>query len=406
MVKISIIIPVYNVENYLRDCLESVLRQNFTDMELICVEGDSSDHSLDILKEYAEKDQRIKIISQQRGKGLSDARNIGMRYAKGKYIWFVDSDDMIVENACVELYNMAEQYDTDILYFHRCNLYEVENHLRQDEVDYIDYPGIMSGRELFCKFQRNKDYRSGAWEKLLKKDFLLDNNLSFCEGILAEDILFSFECAMVAQRVMDINKKYYIYRRRYGSLMYEQSARIANSFFVVLSRIYVYWNTHNFSMEENKAIQDHFYHWSREYRFRFSSYKNNTATVGNYPEQILYRLLCEGLEPLIKPTEEQIFELRKARFIILYGAGRAAVDILYFLQKKEINVNVIAVSALKDNPDNICGIKVYCIDDLTMYKDAPVIVGVTAKYADTIVDTLKSKGFKSIINMQDCTEPA
>lgn len=406
MVKISIIIPVYNVEQYLKDCLDSVLNQDFSDMEIICVEGDSMDNSLSILREYAMQDERIHILAQKRGKGLSDARNIGLNHAKGKYVWFVDSDDMIAAGSCTELYEIAENYNTDILCFNMSILNEVTSKMKRYEEKNIDHKGVMSGRELFCQFQAEEVRKVGVGRKFIRRDFLIENDLLFCEGILSEDVLFTFECLMMAQRVMDINKNYYIYRRRDGSLVHERSARATNSVFVVLSRIYVYWHTHQFSMEENKEIRNYFIHYVRELRYRLVSNEDNESTLGNYPEQILYKLLCEGLDSQVMLCEEHVIELKKAKFIILYGAGWTAVDVLDYLQKKEIKVDVIAVSTLKDNPNSICGIKVRCIDELTMYTESPVIVGVLPRCEDEIIETLKCKGFETIITIQHCSKPA
>ena len=113
-VKISIIIPVYNVEKYLHECLDSIINQTFKDLEIICVDDGSTDKSSEILEEYEQKDKRFTVISQP-NKGVSAARNRGMQQAKGKYIMFVDSDDYIASNACELIYNSAEEKRCDIL---------------------------------------------------------------------------------------------------------------------------------------------------------------------------------------------------------------------------------------------------------------------------------------------------
>ena len=94
MPKISVIVPIFNVEKYLKECLESIINQTFKDIEIICINDGSTDNSLDILNQYAEKDNRIKVITQS-NQGLSAARNTGIKYANGEYISFIDSDDYI-----------------------------------------------------------------------------------------------------------------------------------------------------------------------------------------------------------------------------------------------------------------------------------------------------------------------
>ena len=113
---ISVIIPVYNVEEYLRECIDSVLNQTFSDFEVILVNDGSTDSSGEICDEYVEKDERVTVIHQKNG-GLSVARNIGLSEANGKYVYFLDSDDYISENALATLLNIAENDSSDIVFF-------------------------------------------------------------------------------------------------------------------------------------------------------------------------------------------------------------------------------------------------------------------------------------------------
>ena len=108
--EISIIVPVYNVEKYLKRCIDSILNQSFTDFELILVDDGSTDNSGEIIDEYAIKDERIKVIHKENG-GLSSARNVGIEYSKGNYIAFVDSDDYINKNMYKILYKNAIKYN-------------------------------------------------------------------------------------------------------------------------------------------------------------------------------------------------------------------------------------------------------------------------------------------------------
>ena len=112
-VKISVVLPVYNVANYLRKCLDSLVNQTFEDFEVICVNDGSTDSSREILAQYAQKDSRIKIVDKKNG-GLSSARNAGMKVAQGEYYSFIDSDDWIDETMLEKLYNSMVSLDTDI----------------------------------------------------------------------------------------------------------------------------------------------------------------------------------------------------------------------------------------------------------------------------------------------------
>lgn len=115
MPKISVIIPVYNVENYLRECLDSIINQTFKDIEIICVDDCSTDNSLDILNEYAQKDNRIKVFEQKENSGQGAARNFGISIAQGEYITFVDPDDYIESTMYEKMYNQAKTLNSEIV---------------------------------------------------------------------------------------------------------------------------------------------------------------------------------------------------------------------------------------------------------------------------------------------------
>ena len=140
--KISVIIPVYNVEKYLAECLDSCVNQTLRDIEIICVDDCSPDGSITILKKYAKKDSRIKIIRHETNMGLGAARNTGIANALGEYIWFVDSDDFIDMRACQILYDTACKNDADVLTFCAVNVIsdDKENYVLENSAYYTDWP--------------------------------------------------------------------------------------------------------------------------------------------------------------------------------------------------------------------------------------------------------------------------
>lgn len=115
MIKISVIIPVYNVEEYLKECLDSVINQTLKEIEIICIDDCSTDSSYSILEEYAKKDSRIVLIKNKENMGVGYNRNIGIKEAKGEYIGFIDSDDYISEDYYENLYNTAKKYNSDVV---------------------------------------------------------------------------------------------------------------------------------------------------------------------------------------------------------------------------------------------------------------------------------------------------
>ena len=225
MINVSVIIPVYNVEKYLVDCLESVIQQSMREIEIICVNDGSTDSSYDILSEYADKDPRILILNKE-NKGLSAARNTGLRKASGKYILFLDSDDYLSSPDILEsLCKKADKEELDQLYFDAKVVFENEN-VKAANSNYItyyqrkkNYTDILSGKELFCEFQSVWDFKPHVCMQFYRKRFLEDCKLIFCENLLHEDEVFTVECAAFAKRAGYINTLGLTRRIRENSIM-------------------------------------------------------------------------------------------------------------------------------------------------------------------------------------------
>ena len=213
--RFSIIIPVYNVEKYLRDCLDSVLGQSLSDWEAVCVNDGSTDHSLSILEEYASRDSRITIISQPNG-GLSAARNTGMNAAKGDYVIFLDSDDWLEPNALDII--ASSMGDEDLLCYSGRRYYEQENsYNNSDELQERHYS---SGIDYYNdNALRKRDFAFVCVVlRAYKRSYLEMNGLRFKEGILHEDNLFTPVACYYARMVSTINKCLYNYRVRRESI--------------------------------------------------------------------------------------------------------------------------------------------------------------------------------------------
>jgi len=228
-VKISVIIPVFNSENYLADCLESVMNNTFKDIEMICVNDGSTDHSLNILKEFAEKDSRISIINKENG-GASMARNAGLEAAVGEYILFIDSDDYIHERTLEYLYCEVKKNNLDQLYFSAVSFYEdadvKKNFIVFDSLykRSADYSAIISGRKMFVEMVKNGEFRPSPCMQINKKEFLDKYKLRFYDGLIHEDNLFTVQCLAFAERVKYANINLYFRRVHDHSVMTSSSA--------------------------------------------------------------------------------------------------------------------------------------------------------------------------------------
>lgn len=223
--KVSVIIPVYNVENYLAECLDSVIRQGIDDeIEIICINDGSTDRSLDILKKYQAECSGIKIISQD-NQGLSCARNEGLKLAKGEYVYFLDSDDMMADNVLEEMYDNAVAKQLDVMYFDAETLYdskEMEELFPQYRTSYRrrkSYGLYEKGQELLRDLVVSGEYKVSSCLQFMRRGFLMDSGLNYYPGILYEDNLFSFQCLLKAGRVFHVAKPYFVRRVRKKSIM-------------------------------------------------------------------------------------------------------------------------------------------------------------------------------------------
>lgn len=226
MESVSVIIPCYNVAPWLEACLDSVLCQSITDVEVICINDGSSDNTLKILQRYHEQDPRVLVVSQK-NKGLSDARNKGLKLAKGKYVYFLDADDLLADCDILSFCMSAmERYELDILYGEATVFYDdeklEEEFGKQFNSRYKithDYEGIFKGTDLIRATRLNKDYYEPVGLKFYNRYFLQKNKLWFIKGQLHEDNIYTFKSFFLAERIMVMNRPLYKRRIRHDSIM-------------------------------------------------------------------------------------------------------------------------------------------------------------------------------------------
>ena len=207
MPKISIIIPIYNVEKYLRRCLDSVIQQTFTDFEIICINDGSPDNSLHILEDYASKDNRIKIITQK-NQGLSIARNNGLKIAQGDYIYFLDSDDAIHPKLLETAYIFATKHNADMVCFGYIKSDGIKYSPKEINVNNVEYK--ISNNPLKLALSNSK-FRIpfNVWTKLYKKEVL--KNIEFIKSIHYEDYPHTYAVLSKKPKTVSINAKLYFY---------------------------------------------------------------------------------------------------------------------------------------------------------------------------------------------------
>lgn len=221
---VSVIIPLYDVEDYIGECLESALAQTLSDIEIICVDDGSPDRSASIVEKYMNKDSRISLIRKENG-GLSSARNAALAVARGEFVYFLDSDDILEKETLQTLVDKARSESLDVVYFNAVAFFESEK-VRRDNVNYIDfykrrgdYSGVKTGQSMFASMRENREFMPSVCLQLFRRSLIVDNGLRFYDGIIHEDNLFSFQTVILAKRVAYIDRPFYKRRVRGNSTM-------------------------------------------------------------------------------------------------------------------------------------------------------------------------------------------
>ena len=208
--KVSFIIPVYNAEKYLGECLDSVINQTLKDIEIICIDDQSTDASLALLEQYGAKDKRVKIIKKEKSSGAGDSRNQGIKTARGEYILFVDADDKIKPSTGEEVYAEAKKYDADICIFKA----EVYDEQTQDFVNTFETTAPLIKPFNTSDFP-NKIFsfcRTAVWDKMFKRQFILKHQLKFQNLYSCNDVAFTYLGMAYASKITCLEKTFYTYR--------------------------------------------------------------------------------------------------------------------------------------------------------------------------------------------------
>lgn len=220
---ISIVIPVYNVSAYLRQCLESIINQSYSHLEIIVVNDGSTDDSLSICEEYQIKDSRIKLINQE-NKGLSGARNRGIDTATGDYILFIDSDDWIHLDTCQLLIDNVKKINTDVVlfsYVKEFSNYSEEKFILDGDLIFYEQESGKIHRRIIGLYEEelahpeNADTMVTAWGKLYKTEIIKNNKIYFtdCKMIGTEDMLFNAYCFKYVKSISNLHHCLYHYRK-------------------------------------------------------------------------------------------------------------------------------------------------------------------------------------------------
>ena len=237
MIKVSVLIPAYNVEPYIHECMDSVLNQTLKDIEVICVDDASTDGTLRVLREYEKKDSRVRVLCHEVNKGQSCGRNLALFNASGEYVYMLDADDYIEQNALEQLYQICKEDELDLVGFETIQFFENEtnktdtastahsseanNNKKKMPSKMISYTEteVLDGREALIYCMETESFSLSTPTFMMRRKWLIDNSLKVTEGILHEDVGYIFELIVRAQRVRFLPQKFFHRRVRNRSTM-------------------------------------------------------------------------------------------------------------------------------------------------------------------------------------------
>ena len=420
---LSVIVPVYNVEQYLPQCLESLTNQTFQDMEIICVNDGSTDASLSIMREYAGRDSRITIVDKA-NTGYGHSMNVGLKKAAGEYIGIVESDDFAEQTMFAKLMDTALFHKADMV---KANYYTIKDNEKTFVNNLRDFPydTAFCPRKEFPKFFY---ILQSIWSAIYKRDFLESNNILFNEtpGASFQDVSFAFKAISCAEKVVLIkdgvlnyridNPQSSVYAPDKSHCIYDEIVSIEK--FLALRKDLA--DTCRFIFEPLRFKLHRENYWRAVDKNKFSvlrrcveSYRQTSAEnfVKKYWNESdwgkVHEFINNGNEFLwrwLSPREYArtvlwgfLAYILRFNHVVIYGAGQVATEVLPLLINNGITIDAIGVADDKDNPQKLCDISVVTVDKLSFSKDSVVIItAVGAKSQIEVITFLQKNGYNNI----------
>jgi len=403
--KVSIIVPVYNTSKYLKQCIESLVNQTLKDIEIICIDDGSTDNSVQIVKEFAQNDERIKIITQKNA-GQSVARNSGLKIAQGEYIGFVDSDDWVDIEMFEKLYNNAKSYDTDIVMCSMTVYDEITSTSTMTDpyTSLAIFPEYFNNRSFDYKEISNFIFRisASACDKLYRREFLSSKGLFFEKGLIAEDALFNLQTLIESEKMSLIRTPLYYYRiASETSCMYSKDEYKKLSFFKA------------FRLQEKKLKEEDLY---KELKDSFQFHKKNNLLhwyqqlkdkkiKRKYYLKLLKEFPLLPFESIINPIKLKIkaIQLKKTlknKKIVFWGASLFLEE---FLQKNNVKskkiLGIIDKNVGKQG-EKIGGYEIFSPASINNLQPEIIIFSATNYFGDDriILNELTNIDFKGSID--------
>lgn len=359
MVKISIIVPVYNTAKYLDKCIQTLIKQTLEDIEIIFIDDGSEDGSAEILKNYAKNDKRISILNQNH-KRQGAARNYGLSIAQGEYIGFVDSDDWVELDMFEKLYYQAKETDSDIV---MCSMNTFEDGTNKIIVNTYNTLDIFNQKFFENSFTPQDtlnfifNISVSPCNKIYRKSLIVKNNIKFPENIYFEDNAFFFKSWLNAQKISLLNQKLYQYRKSTASTTKSDKNKL--DIFKTLDLTKNILEENNYY---NRLKTDYLRYKSASLQYWFSSIQNKSIKLLFFIKLLMEMPTVALLPILIKIKELKLLLILlfdKKNKIILWGASNFLAN---FLKKHKIhNTNILGIVDRNENKNDseLNGLTIY-----------------------------------------------
>ena len=395
---VSVIMPVYGVEKHLPACLDSVLGQSLRAIEVICIDDASPDRCPEILDEYAARDSRVRVIHLPENRQQGFGRNLGLETARGKYVYLLDSDDLIHPETLEELYDLAERDDLDGVFFDSEVIFE------EDRFRGIDYEParkgryedrVYSGLALFESFYAADDWNVYVWRQFWRREFLRREGIVFPVSTEHEDEAFSVEAAVLAERVRYLPRRLAIHRYRPDSVMTRaKSARDLHGYFMVFRTLALFGERHGICSEAFEDNLAHLYDLVLLYQPLMDTEETLNRWFTDPAALEEYRLLCavqQADRTLRRSIRRQWEPLESFEHVYLYGAGQIAQRLLRHEARIQIPIEGFLVSFPEKNPPTLCGRPVLSASDWIPPENSAVVIAVAPKHQGEIAALLRDK---------------
>lgn len=403
MVKVSVIVPVYNTEKMLEDCIKSLICQTLQEIQIIFIDDGSTDNSVAILRRYQRYDNRIHILYNGQNMGGARSRNRGLCVAEGQYILFVDSDDYIESDTLENLYAMCELQDADMCYLGM--QFHLEPGMDRPGGQHGirgSYPDVYKGTDLMKQFTENKEFFLYLCSVFYRRSFIEKSQLKFKKLLIGEGGDFILRALCRAEKVLVCSENYYHYRVHGDSVMHSLNAKrelLTGQIVQYADMLYDFaWHENSKGLEVfladlQKKISGGIQNLTADERVEIEGQLET-----GYTKHVFHLLQKNTHIYGIKFDDEILNRIRKKDSVIVYGAGYASREVLDLLHLYSVEIIGFAVTRHKKGQTSMYGHHIYEIQELAAYRDTAVVLVSSNKiYNQEIQHTLETYGFKEYI---------